>query len=71
MPLVLVQFVLEECWITINLHELLRGLSSIHIHCSHLLGGLLCSSLGLLRLALFCLNLLELIEHILVMQQCV
>ena len=71
MRLVLLILVIEECWVIVLLHELLRRLVDVHV--GHLL-GCLCSScllslLGLLFLFLLGLNALELLEDILVVQQ--
>ena len=71
MRLVLLILVIEERWVIVLLHELLRRLVDVHV--GHLF-GCLCSScllslLGLLVRFLLSLNALELLEDILVVQQ--
>ena len=68
MPLVLVKLVLEEGRVSAQLHKLLRRLS-VYIHCGHLCRSLISSCLVLLLLTFLLLNALELIEHILVVQE--
>lgn len=75
MRLILLVLVVEESRVVVLLHELLRWL--VHIHVGHLLLGLsgllLYSFCGLFLffILLYSLNALELIENVLVVEQCV
>ena len=71
MSLILLVLVVEECGVVVLLHELLRWLIDIHV--GHLLlrltGLLVSSSLLLFFLSLLDLDFLELLEHVLVVQE--
>ena len=67
MCLVLLILVVEEAWVVELLHEGLRRL--IHVHISHLAGGLLSSCLLLFFLLFLLLDLLELVKDILVVKK--
>ena len=67
MSLILLVLVIEEAWVVVLLHEGLGRL--VHVHVSHLRRNLVGGCLFLLLLFLPLLNPLELIEHVLIVQQ--
>ena len=71
MGLILLVLVVEEAGIVVLLHELLGRLVDVHV--GHLLRCLSCFFVSrcflLLCSPLVCLNFLELLEHVLVMEQ--
>ena len=72
MGLILLVLVVEEAWIVVLLHELLRRLIDIHVgNLFRSLSSLFLLSRCFLLLCspLVCLNFLELLEHVLVMEQ--
>ena len=71
MGLILLVLVVEEAGIVVLLHELLGRLVDVHVgHLLRCLSGFFVSRCFLLLCSpLVCLNFLELLEHVLVMEQ--